>query len=134
MLCDPSEHASYNFKELFTILKHRGHFQANEEFLYTEEYLSILVKLRRIYPKMTQPTLLVPLSVELLCSQLSLRTRYRLSPIFRLSRLCLDEPHVDLPTVKFGCKCSNDFKRKLVDVILQVQLYLANVIGAVLRV
>ena len=50
MLVDPLDQATFCFKQLFSSFRLRGVFQACEETVYLEEYLSFLDELRRLHP------------------------------------------------------------------------------------
>ena len=129
-------HAVYCHSKLFTIVSDcsfglRNYFTLDQEAESNEEYLSFLDDLRRSYPGLTQPTLLVAVTISFLVDLPSLHSRPILNKLFRLACLCRDEPFRELSTVKFGSIDSEDPASSLIDVILPVQSYLCNVPHAV---
>ena len=110
MLVDPISLATFCFKELFTSFRLRGVLLADEATIYFEEYLSFLDELRKLHPNISQPKLLIPDVIEFVCGQESYRSRPYLMRIFRLSCLCLDDPRVSFPPVKFGTVHTDDQK------------------------
>ena len=101
LLVDPVEQAMYCFKQLFSSFRLRGVVDPGEEPVYTEEYLSIIDELRRLHPGVQQPKLLIADAITFISSQEALKTRRRLTRIFRLCCLCLDEPRFSFPGVRF---------------------------------
>ena len=122
MLVDPISLATFCFKELFTSFRLRGVLLADEETIYFEEYLSFL---RKLHPNISQPKLLIPDVIEFVCGQESYRSRPYLMRIFRLSCLCLDDPRVSFPPVKFGTVHTDDPKSPMFDVVTPLQSYLS---------
>ena len=127
MLVDPISLATFCFKELFTSFRLRGVLLADEETIYFEEYLSFLDELRKLHPNISQPKLLIPDVIEFVCGQEFYRSRPHLMRIFRLSCLCLDDPRVSFPPVKFGTVHTDDPKSPMFDVVTPLQSYLSNV-------
>ena len=127
MLVEPLENAAYCFKQLFTSFRLRGLLQPEEETVYTEEYMSFLDILRQSHPGVQQPKLLIADTIEFVCGQESFKSRLYLRRIFRLSCLCLDEPRMSFPLVKFGFQRTDDPLSPMFDVIAPIQSYLGNV-------
>ena len=130
LLLGPIAHATYchtRHTQLFTSFRLRGYFTTDQETASGEEYLSFLDDLRRTYSNLAQPTLLIPDTVKFLVELPSLHSRPLLYKLFRLACLCLDEPFPVLPSVKFGSVSADDPTSSLIDVILPVQSYFANV-------
>ena len=127
MLDDPISLATFCFKELFTSFRLRGVLLADEETINFEEYLSFLDELRKLHPNISQPKLLIPDVIELVCGQESYRSRPHLMRTFRLSCLCLDDPRVSFPPVKFGTVHTDDPKSPMFDVVTPLESYLSNV-------
>ena len=122
MLVDPISLATFCFKELFTSFRLRGVLLADEETIYFEENLSFLDELRKLHSNISQPKLPIPDVIEFVCGQESYLMR-----IFRLSCLCLDDPRVTFPPVKFGTVHTDDPKSPMFDVVTPLQSYLSNV-------
>ena len=101
LLVDPVEQAMYCFKQLFSSFRLRGVVDPGEEPVYTEEYLSFIDELRRLHPDVQQPKLLIADTIEFISNQEALKTRRRLTRIFRLCCFCLDEPRFSFPGVRF---------------------------------
>ena len=136
LLNGPIVHAVYCHSKLFTRVSDcsfrlRNYFTLDQEAESNEEYLSFLDDLRRSYPGLTQPTLLVADTISFLVDLPSLHSRPILHKLFRLACLCIDEPFRELPTVKFGSIDSEDPASSLIDVILPVQSCFCNVPHAV---
>ena len=127
MLVDPLENAIYCFKQLFTSFRLRGVFQADEESIFTEEYLSFLDIVRSSHPDIQQPKLLIADAIHFVSSQESLVSRPHLRRIFRLSCLCLDEPRMSFTPVKFGSHRTDDPLSTMFDVIAPIQSFLGYV-------
>ena len=127
MLVDPLEHAIYYFKQLFTSFRLRGVFQADEESIFTEEYLLFLDIIRSSHPDIRQPKLLIADVIHFVSSQESLASRPHLRRIFRLSCLCLDEPRMSFTPVKFGSHRTDDPLSTMFDVIAPIQSFLGYV-------
>ena len=127
MLVDPLENAIYCFKQLFTSFRLRGVFQADEESIFTEEYLSFLDIIRSSHLDIQQPKLLIADAIHFVFSQESLASRPHLRRIFRLSCLCLDEPRMSFTPVKFGSHRTNDPLSTMFDVIAPIQSFLGYV-------
>ena len=72
MLTDPTEQAAYCFKQLFSSFRVRGMLLADEEPIYSEEYMSFLDELRRDHPGILQTKLLIPDVIDFVCGQSSL--------------------------------------------------------------
>ena len=125
-LIDPVEQATYCFKQLFTSFRLRGIFQSDEETLYLEEYLSFIDELRRTHPDVQQPKLLIADAVNFITKEDALKTRH-LTRIFRLSCLCLDEPRLSFPTVKYGSVNTDDPTSPMFDVVAPIQSYFGEV-------
>ena len=75
MLVDPSENASDCFEHLFSSFRLRGVVQAEDELVYTEEYVSFLDVLHQLHPRIQQPKLLIADAIEFISGQEALRTR-----------------------------------------------------------
>ena len=127
LLHDPLSHADYCFTQLFTSFWLRGYFSSDQEVECHEEYRSFVDELRRKYPELHQPALLVLDTVSFLIEQASLHSRPLLHKLFRLASLCLDERFQTLPPVKFGSVDSDNPTSGFVDVVLPVQTYFHNV-------
>ena len=126
LLLGPISHAVYCHLQRFTSFRLRGYFTTEQESESNEQYLSFLDDLDRCYPNLTQPTLLASITVKFLIDMPSQRNHPLLHKLFRLACLCLDEPFLDPPVVKFDCINSEDPASILVDVILPVQSYFSN--------
>ena len=127
MLVEPLENAAYCFKQLFTSFRPRGLLQPEEETVYTEEYMSFLDIFRQSHPGVQQPKLLIADTIEFVCGQESFKSRLYLRRIFQLRCLCLDEPRMSFPLVKFGSHGTDDPLSPMFDVIAPIQSYLDNV-------
>ena len=123
----PLSQALYCFKQLFRSFHSRGYCQADDESIYTEEYLSFLDELRKEFPDLDQPRVIIIDAVSFISGHVTLLTRPHLARIFRLCCLCLDQNYTPMPTVKFGSVRTDDPKCQLVDSILPVQSYFTNV-------
>ena len=119
--------ALYCFKQLFRSFHVRGYYQADEESICTEEYLSFLDELRKEFPDLDQPRVIIVDAVTFISGHVTLQSRPRLARIFKLSCLCLDQGSSAMPAVKFGPVRTDDPKSKLVDTILPVQSFFMNV-------
>ena len=123
----PLSQALYCFKQLFRSFHSRGYYRADDESISTEEYLSFLDELRKEFPDLDQPRVIVTDAVSFISGHVTLLSRPHLARIFRLSCLCLDQDYTPMPTVKVGSVRSDDPKSQLVDSILPVQSYFINV-------
>ena len=115
------------FKQLFNTFFSRRYFTEEQESQCLEEYRSFVDELRRIYPDMAQPTLLITDTIGFLVELPCLRTCRLLYSLFTLSCLCLDEPFQTLPVVKFNSIRTHEPSSRLADIILPVQSYFKNV-------
>ena len=120
------EQASHCFKQLFTSFRLRGVVDSSEETVYAEEYLSFVDELRRLYPDMQQPKLLIADAVDFISGQEAWKTRRHLNRIFRLSCLCLDEPRFSSPGVRFGSVKTDDPTCSIFDVVAPIQSFLGH--------
>ena len=123
----PLSQALYCFKQLFRSFHVRGCYQADDESICTEEYLSFLDELRKEYPDLDQPRVIITDAVAFISGHVTLLSRPRLARIFRLSCLGLDQGYSAMPPVKFGPVRTDDPKSKLIDTILPVQSFFVNV-------
>ena len=124
LLVDPVDLASYCFRQLFNSFRLRGVLLADEESMYFEEYLSFLDEIRKNHPSIVQPKLLIPDVIEFVCGQEAYKSRPYLMRIFRLSCLCLDDPRLSYPPVKYGTIHTDDPKSPMYDVVTPLQSYL----------
>ena len=76
---------------------------------------------------MNQLTFFIPDSIDLLLGQEILQSRPLLYKLLRLSCLCIDEPFVELPVIKFWGFNSDDPTSQLIDLFQPVQSYFTNV-------
>ena len=129
MLVDPLDQATFCFKQLYSSFRLRGVFQASEETVYLEEYLSFLDELRRLHPDVQQPKLLINDAVDFISRQDALTSRPHLTRMFQFSCLCLDEPRFSFPPVKFGSVKTDDPTSVVFDLVAPIQSYF----GAVAR-
>ena len=127
MFRSPLSQALYCFKQLFRSFHLRGYFQADDESILTEEYLSFLDELRKEMPDLEQPRVIILEAVSYISKHSALQSRPNLTRIFKLSCLCLDESYTSMPVVKFGPVRTDDPKSKLIDTILPVQSFFINV-------
>ena len=127
LLVDPVEQAMYCFKQLFSSFRLRGVVDQGEEPVYTEEYLSFIDELRRLHPGVQQPKLLIADAITFISSQGALKTRRRLTRIFRLCCLCLDEPRFSFPGVRFDSARTDDPTCSMFDVVAPIQSFLGSV-------
>ena len=127
LLEDPIEQATCCFKQLFTNFKLRGVFQAEEETVYLDEYLSVIDELRRAHPDVQQPKLLIGDAINFYLSPRLPKTRRHLTRIFRLSCICLDEPRFSLPTVRFGSVRTDKPTCAMFDVVAPIRSYFGSV-------
>ena len=129
LLCDPIDHAFSCFVKIFSSfsLDQRGYFTLDQEPECAYDYWLIMDDLRRSFPDMTQPNLLIPDAVQLLLGQCSLRDRPLIFKMFRLSCLCLDEPFTELPSVKFESVNTDDPASHMTEVITPVLSYITHV-------
>ena len=118
------EQASYCFKQLCTSLRLRGVVESSEEPVYTDEYLSFVDELRRLYPDLQQPKLLIADAIYFISGQEALKTGRHLTRIFRLSCLCLDEPRFSFPAVKFDSVTTDDPTCSMFDLLAPIQSFL----------
>ena len=123
----PLSQALYCFKQLFRSFHVRGYYQADDESICTEEYLSFLDELRKEYPDLDQPRVIILDAVAFKSGHVTLLSRPHLARIFKLSCLCLDQGYSAMPPVKFGLVREDDPKSKLIDTILPVQSFFMNV-------
>ena len=123
----PLSQALYCFKQLFRSFHVRGYYQADDESICTEEYLSFLDELRKEYPDLDQLRVIITDAVAFISGHVTLLSRPRLARIFRLSCLCLDQGYSAMPPVKLGPVRTDDPKSKLIDTILPVQSFFMNV-------
>ena len=105
----------------------RGIFQSDEETLQLEKYLSFLDELCRSHPDVQQPKLLIADAVNFITEQDALKTRRYLIRIFRLSCICLDEPRLSFPAVKYGSVNTDDPTSPMFDVVAPIQSYFGEV-------
>ena len=82
MLVDPLDHAAYCLKQLFTSFRLRGFFNADEESIYTEEYLSFLDTIRQTHVGIQQPKLLIADVIDFVSGQESLKSRLHSTGFF----------------------------------------------------
>ena len=127
MFRSPLSQALYCFKQLFRSFQLRGYYQADDESICTEEYLSFLDELRKEFPDLDQPRIIITDAVSFISGHVTLQSRPHLARIFRLCCLCLDQNFNAMPAVKFGSVRTDDPKSKLIDTILPVQSYFINV-------
>ena len=120
MLVDPLNHATFHFKQLFSSFRLRGLFQASEESIYLEEYLSFIDKLRRTRPNVQQTRLLDGDAVDFISRQHFWTSSPHLSRMFRLSCLCLDEPRCSSP-VRFGSVKTDHLTCATFDLVTPIQ-------------
>ena len=124
MLTDPIDQAAYCFKQLFSSFSLRKMLLADEEPIYSEEYLSFLDELRRDHPGILQPKLLIPDVIDFVRGQSAFKSRLHLIRIFRLSCLGLDEPRQSFPPVKYGSIHTDNLKSPAYDVVTPIQSFL----------
>ena len=127
MFRSPLSQALYCFKQLFRSFQLRGYYQPDDESICTEEFLSFLDKLRKEFPDLDQPRVIILDAVSFISSHVTLHSRPHLTRIFRLSCLCLDQNFNVKPAVKFGLVRADDPKSKLIDTVLPVQSFFINV-------
>ena len=127
LLIDPVEQASYCFKQVFTSFRLRGVFQSDEESIYLEEYLFFFDELRRVHPEVQQPKLLINDAVYFISQQEFLKPRRHLTRIFQLSCLCLDEPRLSFPAVRFGSVRTDEPTCSMFDIVAPFQSYYGSV-------
>ena len=118
----PLSQALFCFKQLFRSFHVRGYYQADDESICTEEYLSFLDELRKEYPDLDQPRVIILDAVAFISGHVTLLSRPHLAWIFKLSCLCLDQGYSAMPPVR-----TDDPKSKLIDTILPVQSFFMNV-------
>ena len=119
MLVDPMNQASYCCKQLLSSFKLRGLFQAEEETIYREEYITFINEHhhRRIHPEMQYLKLLIADTIDFVSSQEALRSRRHLTRIFHLSCLVMDEHQFIFPAVKFGSVKTDDTTSAMFDML-----------------
>ena len=127
MFRSPLSQALHCFKQLFRSFHVRGYYQANDESICTEEYLSFVDELRKEFPDLDQPRVIITDAVTFISGHVALSSRPHLTRIFRLSCLCLDQGYTAMPPVKFGPVQTDDSKSKLIDTVLPVQSFFMNV-------
>ena len=127
------EQAPYCFKQLLCSFRLLGVVEAEEEPVYTDEYLSF-VKIfhskdewRRLHPDMQQPELLIADGTDFVSRQDALKTRGHLARIFRLYCHCLDEPRFSFPTVRLSSTKTDDSTSSMFDVVAPIQSFLGSV-------
>ena len=129
LFVDTMEQAAYFFKTLFSSFRLRGVFQSEEETVYIEEYFSFIDELRRTHPEIQQAKLLIADTIDFVSKQPALKSRIRLTRIFRLSCLCIDEPRFTFAPVRFGSNKTDEPTSVMFDIVAPIQSYLRNVAG-----
>ena len=127
MFRSPLSQALYCFKQLFRSFQLRGYYQPDDESICTEEYLSFLDELRKEFPDLDQPRVIISDAVSIFSSHVTLQSRPHLTRISRLSCLCLDQNFNAMPAVKFDPVRTDDPKSKLIDTFLPVQSFFIDV-------
>ena len=85
MFRSPLSQALYCFKQLFRSFQHREYFQADDESICTEEFLSFLDELRKEITELDQPRVIIADAVSFISRHEALRSRRHLARIFKLS-------------------------------------------------
>ena len=131
MLSLPLEFADRCFTDLFRGFKLRGWFSGRNEQLCRDEYLGFLTDLRASGITLAGSQDVIYDVVSFLVDFAPLKSRPHIYYLFRLSCLCLTDVSKDLPTVTFGQIDSSNLQCPIVNVILPVQSFLANLPNSV---
>ena len=127
MFRSPLSQALYCFKQLFRSFQLRGYYHPDDESICIEEYLSFLDELRKEFPDLDQPIVIISDAVSFISGHVTLQLRPHLTRIFKLSCLCLDQNFNAMTAVKFVPVRTDDPKSMLIDTILPAQSFFVNV-------